>query len=68
MLLILSGEPGADGNRDQGQVPYEAPVLTPIGCLHDLLAGGGTQACDGGVFQGTTGGDTPANPASPTLC
>jgi hypothetical protein len=64
-----SAEPGEDVSLDDGQGrPYETPVLTPIGCLHDLLAGGGTQPCDGGVFQGSTGGNAPANPSSPTLC
>ena len=28
-------------------LPYEAPVLTPIGTLGDLLAGGGSNLCDG---------------------
>jgi hypothetical protein len=28
-------------------LPYEAPVLTPIGTLGDLLAGGGSNPCDG---------------------
>ena len=68
MPLILPGDLGAEGSRDEGQTPYEAPVLTPIGCLHDLLAGGGTKSCDNGMFQGTTGGPDPSNPASPTLC
>ena len=32
-----------------GALPYEAPVLTPIGTLGDLLAGGGSNLCDGMV-------------------
>jgi hypothetical protein len=28
---------------------YEAPVLTPIGTLGDLLAGGGSNLCDGAI-------------------
>jgi len=40
-------------------IPYEAPSLTPIGSLHDLLAGGGTQPrCDMGTFD-TNGGNSP---------
>jgi hypothetical protein len=34
---------------DGGLVSYEAPVLTPIGSLHDILAGGGTKGCDNGT-------------------
>ena len=32
-------------------LPYEAPVLTPIGTLGDLLAGGGSNLCDGTVGE-----------------
>jgi hypothetical protein len=42
------GESSAE-NQDGSLVSYEAPVLTPIGSLHDLLAGGGTQSCDMGA-------------------
>jgi hypothetical protein len=30
-------------------LPYEAPVLTPIGTLSELLAGGGSDLCDNGI-------------------
>jgi hypothetical protein len=30
-------------------LPYEAPVLTPIGSLGELLAGQGSNVCDAGV-------------------
>lgn len=33
---------------DAAALPYEAPVLTPIGTLRDLLAGQGSNPCDGG--------------------
>jgi hypothetical protein len=68
MPLIRSAEPGQDGNPRDAQVPYEAPVLTPIGCLHDLLAGGGTQNCDGTTFIGVTGGQTPETLPVPPFC
>jgi hypothetical protein len=48
---------------EQKKVPYEAPVLTPIGSLHDLLAGGGTQACDNGTLD-PAGGPLPFNDPS----
>jgi hypothetical protein len=37
---------------------YEAPRLTPIGNLRDLLAGPGSQPCEGGQPQ-ASGGDEP---------
>jgi hypothetical protein len=48
-----------DGSGEGGDViPYEPPVLTPIGSLHDLLAGGGTQSCDSGGLD-PNGGPIP---------
>jgi hypothetical protein len=43
-------------------LPYEPPVLTAIGSLHDLLAGGGTQACDNSTISA---GPTAAIPVPP---
>jgi hypothetical protein len=43
-------------------LPYEPPVLTPIGSLHDLLAGSGSLACDNHVIQK---GPTAAIPTPP---
>jgi hypothetical protein len=40
-------------------------VLIPIGSLHDLLAGTGTQGCDGGSLMP---GPTPVNPGLPPSC
>jgi hypothetical protein len=47
------------GEQSDVVVPYESPVLIPIGSLHDLLAGTGTQSCDAGVPDP---GPTPINP------
>jgi len=44
--------------RNSGRA-YEAPVLVPIGSLHDLLAGGGSLACDNGELDPTNGGKDP---------
>ena len=33
----------------QSLASYEAPRLTPIGNLRDILAGGGSQPCEGGA-------------------
>jgi hypothetical protein len=41
-LLTNETDPGAMAGRD-----YEAPVLVPLGNLHDLLAAGGSNNCDG---------------------
>ncbi len=40
-------------------VPYEAPILTPIGSLGELLAGQGSDLCDGIVSA--TGPDPAPN-------
>jgi hypothetical protein len=45
---------------------YEAPRLTPIGNLRDLLAGPGSQPCEGGAPAGS-GGDQPP-PGGPGIC
>jgi hypothetical protein len=46
---------GASGSN--GGASYEAPVLTPLGNLNDLLAGDGGTQCDNAVLGGTaTGG------------
>jgi len=42
---------------------YEAPEVFPIGHLHDLLAGGGTQNCDFGDLEAG-----PQPEASPGVC
>ncbi len=54
---ILSLENG--GDREAGELgsraSYEAPRLVPLGNLKDILAGGGSQECDGSIDQpGTT--------------
>lgn len=46
-------------------IPYEAPCLTPIGSLHDLLAGSGTQHCDGMTFEA---GPNPQVSPTPPFC
>jgi hypothetical protein len=56
---------GAIGNSGDDAPPYEAPLLTPIGSLHDLLAGGGSQSCDNGV-EDPAGGRLPFNDPSCT--
>jgi hypothetical protein len=38
---------------------YEAPRLTPIGNLRDILAGGGSLPCEGGFPAQASGGDAP---------
>jgi hypothetical protein len=40
--------------------PYEAPRLTPIGNLRDLLAGDGGTSCDSATTQ-PSGGHDPVN-------
>ena len=40
-----------DGAADQSADQYETPRLVPVGNLRDLLAGGGSQPCDGAVPQ-----------------
>jgi hypothetical protein len=54
-----------DGSTQDGNeiAPYEAPVLTPIGNLHDLLAGGGSRSCDHGTND-PAGGALPFNDPS----
>jgi hypothetical protein len=46
---------------------YEAPRLTPIGNLRDLLAGPGSQPCEGGAPAGS-GGDEPPITGMPGVC
>ena len=43
----------------QSQASYEAPRLTPIGNLRDILAGSGSQPCEGGFPAQASGGDAP---------
>ena len=38
---------------------YEAPRLVPIGNLRDILAGAGSQPCEGMASAPATGGATP---------
>jgi hypothetical protein len=38
--------------KDSQTVVYEPPAVKALGNVHELLAGGGTQLCDGGVPQG----------------
>jgi hypothetical protein len=38
---------------------YEAPRLTPIGNLRDILAGAGSLPCEGGLPAQASGGDAP---------
>ena len=68
MLPIRSVEPGENPGLGESRIPYEPPILTPIGCLHDLLAGGATQNCDGTAFIGATGGLTHTNAPVPPGC
>jgi hypothetical protein len=51
----VTGDTSRPGDQPDGQPSYEPPRLTPIGNLHDLLAGGGSQ-CDA---LGDTGRDSP---------
>jgi hypothetical protein len=46
---------------------YEAPRLTPIGNLRDILAGSGSQPCEGMAQAPATGGATPP-PTGDGLC
>jgi hypothetical protein len=41
--------------RDATAVGYERPRLTPMGSLHDLLAGGSGSTCDVGGDPGFAG-------------
>jgi len=41
---------------------YEAPEVFPIGHLHDLLAGGGTQNCDAGSLEPNNGSEAETAP------
>ena len=43
-------------DRREDRAPYERPRLTPLGNLHDLLAGNGSQ-CD---VDGNSGTEVPA--------
>ncbi len=56
-------DPRNNLNANEGVVPalasYEAPRLTPIGNLRDILAGTGSQPCEGTVSAPVAGGDTP---------
>ncbi len=46
-----------DLNVRQPPAAYEAPRLTPIGNLRDILAGPGSQPCESG--PAASGGDVP---------
>jgi hypothetical protein len=46
------GEGGEPARRADLSVTYEPPRLVPVGSLHDLLAGGGSQ-CDVDQSTGT---------------
>ena len=54
-----------DGVQADEPLPYEPPSLKPIGSLHDLLAGGGTQPCDMGSFSP---GPSPQTSPGPPFC
>lgn len=41
----------ADSVEEGRAATYEPPRLTPIGNLRDLLAGGGSLPCDGGILD-----------------
>jgi hypothetical protein len=43
MKTLLAGTDKGGGDQ---KLTYEPPVITPMGSLHDLLAGGGSQGCD----------------------
>jgi hypothetical protein len=45
--MTILGNTGETG----GLIPYEPPVLSPVGDLRDLLAGSGSQGCDGGCID-----------------
>ena len=45
---------------------YEAPRLTPIGNLRDILAGPGSLPCEGGLPAQASGGD--ADFMAPAQC
>jgi hypothetical protein len=47
------------GGGSSPQASYEAPRLTPIGNLRDILAGAGSQPCEGGLPAQASGGDAP---------
>jgi hypothetical protein len=49
-MTILLNE-GEAGTGSEGTLPYESPVLTPVGNLRDLLAGSGSQSCDNGPLE-----------------
>jgi hypothetical protein len=49
--MAMTSVGGKTAVETKDGVSYEAPVLTAIGSLHDLLAGGGTQGCDNGTFE-----------------
>jgi hypothetical protein len=54
--MSTSGEDSVVGSGDRTSA-YEPPRLVPIGSLHDLLAGGGTQNCDQGAPDPSNGSD-----------
>jgi hypothetical protein len=55
-----------DLNATKTLATYEAPRLTPIGNLRDLLAGPGSQPCENDAPQ-ASGGDQPP-PGGPGIC
>jgi hypothetical protein len=56
-----------DNSKISRGIPYEAPRLTPIGNLHDVVAGSTLGLpCDSNT--GSPGGDTPFVPGHPGQC
>jgi hypothetical protein len=51
---MATGEEQKVGTEERSPA-YEAPRLVAIGNLRDLLAGGGTQNCDGLAFDPSNG-------------
>lgn len=60
--MVIDGSTEGVAKVSGDPLPYEPPVLTAIGSLHDLLAGGGSQGCDNHTIQA---GPTAAIPVPP---
>jgi hypothetical protein len=64
---VNSGTGRSAGGAPELPLGYEPPRLTPIGHLHDLLAGPGSQPCDStGVSNGSLGASGPVG--TPDQC
>jgi len=57
-MSLLANMTDADAVDDRG---YEAPALVPLGNLHDLLAAGGSNNCDGAEQAPGSGTDPGSN-------